>query len=184
ILQNSAKPHVWSGNPTLGLLDNVHRQGAGMLDIRAAIEANAEITPSKLSLGESQAGAATRTLTIRSLPGTGKAVSYTFEHEPALATNGVINGPSEVINPNDPTAGSASVSFSHSTVTVKNNQAASVNVTINAPSGPDHGIYGGYIRIWGDDNPAQLDRAPPTGATAPSPSLTPPHRATACPLWS
>src|SRR5439155_786381 len=60
ILQNSAQPHVWSGNPTLGLLDNVHRQGAGMLDIRAAIEANAEITPSKLSLGESQAGAATR----------------------------------------------------------------------------------------------------------------------------
>ena len=172
ILQNSAKPHVWSGNPTLGLLDNVHRQGAGMLDIRAAIEANAEITPSKLSLGESQAGAATRTLTIRSLPGTGKAVTYTFEHEPALATNGVINGPSEVINPNDPTAGSASVSFSHSTVTVKNNQAASVNVTINAPSGPDHGIYGGYIRIWSDESPAKLYRVPYTGFIGDYQSIT------------
>src|SRR5207245_8863745 len=119
--------------------------GEGMLILVGTKEANAEITPSKLTLGESQAGEATRTLTIRSLPGTGKGVTYTFEHEPALATNGVINGPREVINPNDPTAGSASVSFSPSTVTVKNNQAASVNVTINAPSGPDHGVYGGSI---------------------------------------
>jgi len=30
ILQNSAKPKPWFGNPGLGFLDNVHRQGAGM----------------------------------------------------------------------------------------------------------------------------------------------------------
>src|SRR4029434_4862981 len=36
ILQNSADPHNGSGNPGLGFLDNVHRQGAGMLDIPGA----------------------------------------------------------------------------------------------------------------------------------------------------
>jgi minor extracellular serine protease Vpr len=144
ILQNSAKPHAWSGNPGLGL-ENVHRQGAGMLDILAAIEATAEITPGKLSLGESQAGPATRTLTITSLPGTGKTVTYTFDHEPALATNGAVNAPIVSSAP-------AAVSFSVSSVTVKNNQSGTVNVTITAPATPVSGIYGGYIKISGDDD--------------------------------
>ena len=30
-LQNTARPALWWGNPGLGFLDNVHRQGAGML---------------------------------------------------------------------------------------------------------------------------------------------------------
>jgi minor extracellular serine protease Vpr len=154
ILQNSAKPHPWSGNPGAGLLDNVHRQGAGMLDIQAAIEASAEITPGKLSLGESlQAGPAIRTLTVTSLPGTGKTVTYTFDHEPALATNGMINGPSAITLPS-PSAGYAAVSFSSPSVTVKNNQSASVQVKITPPVDTralDHGIYGGYITISGDD---------------------------------
>jgi subtilisin family serine protease len=143
ILQNSAEPHLWSGNPALGL-ENVHRQGAGMLNILAAIEATAEITPGKLSLGESQAGPATRTLTVTSLPGTGKTVTYTFDHEPALATNGVVNAPGTFV-------ASASVSFSTRAVTVKNNQSSTLNVTITAPTNPVRGIYGGYIKISGDD---------------------------------
>ena len=163
ILQNSAKPHPWNGNPGSGLLDSVHRQGAGMLDILAAIEASAEITPGKLSLGESQAGPATRTLTVTSLPGTGKTVTYTFDHEPALATNGVINGPSAITLPS-PSAGYAAVSFSSPSVTVKNNQSASVQVTITPPADTlalDHGIYGGYITISGDDN--KVYRVPYSG---------------------
>ena len=36
ILQNSASPRLWFGNPALGFLDNVQRQGAGMLAIDAA----------------------------------------------------------------------------------------------------------------------------------------------------
>jgi minor extracellular serine protease Vpr len=163
ILQNSAKPHPWNGNPGSGLLDNVHRQGAGMLDILAAIEASAEITPGKLSLGESQAGPATRTLTVTSLPGTGKTVTYTFDHEPALATNGLINNPSAITVPS-PSAGYAAVSFSSPSVTVKNNQSASVQVTITPPADTlalDRGIYGGYITISGDDN--KVYRLPYTG---------------------
>ena len=56
ILENSADPKPWAGNPGLGFLDNVHRQGAGMLDIDDAILATTKITPGKLSLGESDAG--------------------------------------------------------------------------------------------------------------------------------
>jgi minor extracellular serine protease Vpr len=162
ILQNSAKPHSW-GNPGSGLLDNVHRQGAGMLDIQAAIEASAEITPGKLSLGESQADPATRTLTVTSLPGTGKTVTYTFDHEPALATNGNINAPTAITLPS-PSAGYAAVEFSSPSVTVKNNQSASVQVTITPPANTvalDHGIYGGYITISGDDK--KVYRVPYTG---------------------
>jgi minor extracellular serine protease Vpr len=42
ILQNSADPKNWWGNPGLGFLDNVHRQGAGMLDIPGAIMATTQ----------------------------------------------------------------------------------------------------------------------------------------------
>ena len=51
ILQNSADPKAWGGNPGLGFLDNVHRQGAGMLDIDDAILATTKVEPGKLALG-------------------------------------------------------------------------------------------------------------------------------------
>ena len=53
VLENSADPAVWSLNPGLGFLDDVHRQGAGMVDIDDAINATTTIVPGKLSLGES-----------------------------------------------------------------------------------------------------------------------------------
>ena len=37
LLQNTAVPAPWQGNPGLGFLDQVHRQGAGMLKIDKAI---------------------------------------------------------------------------------------------------------------------------------------------------
>ena len=52
------------GDPGLGFLDNVHRQGAGMLDIDDAILATTKIEPSALALGEGETGLQTRTLRI------------------------------------------------------------------------------------------------------------------------
>ena len=144
LLQNTAVPHPWFGNPSLGLLDNVHRQGAGMLDIRAAIEANTYATPSKLALGETQASPFTRTITITSKPGTGKTVSYTFSHQAALATTNNTFAPGF-------STSAATVSFSTAGVSVKNNQSASVVVTITPPTTPALGLYGGYILASGDD---------------------------------
>jgi minor extracellular serine protease Vpr len=56
ILQNSAEPKNWWGNPGLGFLDNVHRQGAGMLQIDKAIEAIAQITPAKIAAARARPG--------------------------------------------------------------------------------------------------------------------------------
>jgi hypothetical protein len=145
-LQNSADPHLWWGSPGLGFLDNVQRQGAGMLDIRAAIEATAVASPSKLSLGESQAGPQTRTLTLEDLKrDKAHETTYTLSHVPALSTGPDTFVPSFL-------TGFATVTFSAPTVTVKKNHSASVNVTITANASlPDRSLYGGYIVFSGDD---------------------------------
>ena len=90
-------PRPWFGNPSLGFLDNVHRQGGGMIQIPAAIEAEALVTPSKLALGEIEAGgSAVQRIQIRTVDAHGNrgkggqkgnaGVTYTLSHEPALST--------------------------------------------------------------------------------------------------
>ena len=104
IMQNHAQPHLWSGNPTLGFLDLVHRQGAGLIAVDRAAQAEIVVTPSALALGELESGATVqRTLTLASLRRRNHrgwhrhghhwhdddactAVTYTLGHEPALAT--------------------------------------------------------------------------------------------------
>lgn len=134
ILQNSADPRI---NPTLDELYPVHRQGAGMLQIDAAISAAVKIEPGKLSLGESEAGPATRTLTTEN---NGPAsVTYALSHTGALAT-----GPNTFSVTQLPEF--AEVTFSTPAVTVPAGGTATVGVTIAPPPGlADRGLYGGYI---------------------------------------
>jgi subtilisin family serine protease len=137
ILQNTAEPHAWWGNPGLGFLDNVQRQGAGMLQIADAVQATTRIEPSKLALGESQAGPATRTVTLtNSGPA---AVTYDLSHTAALSTGPNTFTPSFL-------TGFAAVSFSAPTVTVPAGGTATVTATITADSTlPDRSLYGGYL---------------------------------------
>lgn len=136
ILQNSADPRVWWGNPGLGFLDNVHRQGAGMLDIPGAILATTKIEPGSLALGESESGPATRTLVVENK---GAAdVTYNLGHVAALATGANTFAPSFSLAP-------ATVGFSTSPLTVPAGGAVSVDVSITAPASPNKGLYGGYI---------------------------------------
>jgi minor extracellular serine protease Vpr len=139
LLQNSADPKNWWGNPGLGFLDNTHRQGAGMLDIVGAIQATATVEPSELALGESQAGPATRTLTIENK---GNApVTYDLGHAPALSTGA---------NTFTPTYSSAfaGVTFSAPSVVVPAKGSATVDVTITANATlAERGIYGGYVTL-------------------------------------
>jgi subtilisin family serine protease len=153
LLQNSADPKAWWGNPGLGFLDNVHRQGAGMLDIDDAILATTKIEPSKLELGESQAGASTKTLTIENSSGT--AVTYDLSNVGALATGANTFVPSFFAN-------FATASFSASSVTVPANSSATVNVTITAPAAPIKGLYGGYI-VFTPQGGGQVYRVPYAG---------------------
>jgi subtilisin family serine protease len=139
ILQNSSAPRPWWGNPTLGYLDNVHRQGAGMLQIANAVRTTTRVEPGKLSLGEFEAGAApiVRTLTVSN---DGPApVTYDLSHTPALATGGSTFTPAFY-------AGFATATFSASTLTVPAGGTATVDVTLTPNAGlPDRSQYGGWV---------------------------------------
>ncbi|MFL6195435.1 MAG: S8 family serine peptidase [Thermoanaerobaculia bacterium] len=141
ILQNTASPRPWWGAPALGFLDNVHRQGAGMLQIADAVRSTTKVEPGKLSLGEFEAGSAptVRTLTIKNQGAA--AVTYNLSHAPALATGGSTFTPSFF-------AGFAAVTFSTPAVTVPAGGTATVDVSV-APDAnlPDRSQYGGYIVV-------------------------------------
>ena len=139
ILQNSADPKPWWGNPGLGFLDNVNRQGAGMLDIDDAILATTSVEPAKIATGESEAGPFSQTLTVTN---SGPVdVTYNLSHVPALSNGSNTFAPSF-------TTGFAAVSFSAPSVTVPAGGSATVDVTITAnPALADRSQYGGYIKF-------------------------------------
>jgi minor extracellular serine protease Vpr len=153
ILQNSADPKVWWGNPGLGFLDNVHRQGAGMLDIAGAILESSRIEPSKLSLGESEAGPVVQTLKIENKSSVD--VTYDLSHIGALSTGANTFSPSFSFNP-------AAVTFSTDSLTVPAGGSASVEVTITAPPAPVGGQYGGYL-VFTPQGEGQTLRVPYAG---------------------
>lgn len=149
ILQNSADPKNWWGNPGLGFLDNVHRQGAGMLDIDDAILATTKIEPAKLSLGEGFPP--TQTLTLEN--NSPDAVTYDLSFVNALSTGGVISPGFFTSN--------ATVAFSSPSITVPAGGSASVNVTITPPTAANH-QYGGYI-VFTPQGGGQVYRVPFAG---------------------
>ena len=144
-LQNTADPAVWSGNPPTGLLEPVHRQGAGMIDIDDAIQTTTWISPSKLALGESEVGAQTRTLTIRNT--SSAPVTYALSNVSAVGTRNTFPALSFLLQ-------SQSVSFSQAgipvtSVIVPAAGSATVDVTVTPPAGAseDKTLYGGYVTL-------------------------------------
>ena len=135
-LQNTAEPKAWWGTGNPAHVEMVHRQGAGMVQIDKAILATTGVKPGKLSLGESEAGPQTRTLTITN--SAASAVTYNLSLVNALSTGGSTFSPGAFL-------GGASASFSPSSVTVPAGGSATVDVTITAPAGPVGGQYGGYV---------------------------------------
>jgi minor extracellular serine protease Vpr len=158
VLQNSADPKPWQGNPGLGFLDQVHRQGAGMLDIDDSVLSTTTVTPAKLALGEGN-GPFTRTLTLQN--SSGSAVTYNVTHSAALATGpsaapaihpfafGVFSAPSTVALP--------------AQVTVPAGGSATVEATItpNAALG-NLAQYGGYV-VFTPSGDGQVYRVPFAG---------------------
>lgn len=147
ILQNSASPKNWSGNPGLGFLDFVHRQGAGMLRIDDAITTATRIKPGKLSLGEGEAGPSSHGITLHNSGST--AVTYTLSSVNAVAT-----GPN-TFAPGTFLANASSV-FNTGSVTVEAGATAAVGVTITPPANLAGGQYGGYLVFTPDDGSATL----------------------------
>ncbi|MBE0686058.1 MAG: S8 family serine peptidase [Anaerolineaceae bacterium] len=137
VLQNSADPKVWWGNPGLGFLDNVHRQGAGMLDIDDAILATTRILPGKISAGEGEIGPFSQTLLITN--NSKQDVTYDLTFVNALSTGGVI-APSFY-------GSDAFVTFESPIITVRSNKTVKLNLTITPATGPVNAQYGGYIEL-------------------------------------
>lgn len=152
ILQNSADPFAWWGNPGSGFLDNVHRQGAGLVDVDDAILAGTRIEPGKISLGEGETGPQTVTLAVENndfVP-----VTYDLSHVTALSTGGVIS-PSFFLS-------NAGAAFGTSPLTVDPGSTETVDVTISPATGPTFGQYGGYIVLTPQDG-GQTHRVPYAG---------------------
>lgn len=152
ILQNSADPKNWQGSPTLGYLDQVHRQGAGMLDIAGSILATTTVTPGKIATGEGEAGPFTQRLTIQNEGS--EAVTYNLSSVNALSTGGVVTPSANLSN--------ATVAFSSTTVEVPAGSSATVDVTITPATGPLYGQYGGYV-VFTPTTAGQVYRVPFAG---------------------
>ncbi|QPF76822.1 S8 family serine peptidase [Roseateles sp. DAIF2] len=152
-LQNTAKPKAWSGNANLGLLDHAFRQGAGMVDIVAAVKAQQFVLPSKISTGESDAGPTVQKLTLRNdalVP-----VTYTLGHVAGVAA-GANTQSGTSYNISGVFDAPATVAFSSPNVVVPAKGVATVTVTITANASlPNRALYGGYITFT-----PQADGAP------------------------
>ncbi|GGC00843.1 S8 family serine peptidase [Cellulomonas carbonis] len=146
ILQNHADPSDWSLAAGNGYVEPVHRQGAGMLDIDAAILATTAVTPGKLSLGESEHGPVEATLTVTN---DGDAdVTYATSVVDTIATSG---------NPDVPTflLGGTTVEMPE-TVTVPAGGSADLTVSIapDAELEAELAQYGGFVVLTPEEGEA------------------------------
>ena len=139
ILQNSADPAPWSLNPGLPFYDNVHRQGAGMIDIDDAITATTIIEPGKISLGEGEAGPTTHTLTIENNGSEDVTYDLTEEWFTVNTTGTFASDLGFWL--------SDGFLIMPSSVFVPAGGEASVDVTFVPPTGPALMTHGGYIRF-------------------------------------
>ena len=142
ILQNSADPVLFGTAPTT-LLEVVHRQGAGLVDIDDAIAADTLLTPGKISLGEGTGG--TRTVSITN--NSPETRTYTLAHDRAVSTFG------STFTPSATTAGATAV-FRRAGVIVTSVEVAAgatetVDVTFTTPALINGLVYGGFLRVTG-----------------------------------
>lgn len=149
-LMNTAKPKAWSGNPNLGLTDAAYRQGAGMVDIMAAVQSQQFVVPSQIATGESEAGPRTTRLTLRN--DADSAVTFTLGHTPGVANSPNVPAPGATSWAIGGTFGAAAgVAYSSNSVTVPARGMATVDVTITAPVAggafSERSLYGGYLTL-------------------------------------
>jgi hypothetical protein len=140
VLQNTAVPANVS--TTVAVLDSAGRQGAGMVRIDQAAQAPVIVTPGKLSLGESAAGPATRTLTLTN---TGSA-AITYDLTGVTAAAAKFNTASSGAWTVPLVTDAATISFAAPSITVPAKGTATVDVTITADAAlADNSIYSGYL---------------------------------------
>jgi subtilisin family serine protease len=133
IFQNSADPALAA--PGVAGFESVHRQGAGMIDIDDAIEADTLITPGKFSLGEGTSEAFQ--LTVKNNGATSR--DYSVVHQNGRVVLGTFP-PHGVANL------SAGVTISPTSFTLAAGQSQTVDVSVTS-IGLQGLLYGGWIRV-------------------------------------
>ncbi|MFY8016638.1 MAG: S8 family serine peptidase [Inhella sp.] len=147
-MMNTSKPRSWAGNPDLGLVEHSFRQGAGMIDVVAAIQSQQFVVPAQIATGESQAGPRAQRLTVRN--DSTSPVTYTLGHRSAVAAgpNVPVTGTGASWNIGGVFDAPANVGFSSTIITVPARGMATVDVTITANATlPERSLYGGYITL-------------------------------------
>ncbi|MDO4242852.1 MAG: S8 family serine peptidase [Actinomyces sp.] len=140
-LRSTAAPVTWTqaaGDPAL--LEPLARQGAGLIAVDRAIQAELETDPSVINLGQSQDYPSGRTQTFTLTNRSAAPVTYALSHVDAVTITG------GSWTPVQGTSSPATVSTDGSSVTVPAGGSATLEVTITAPAGIDDGdFYGGWI---------------------------------------
>ncbi|MFZ5814202.1 MAG: S8 family serine peptidase [Bacillota bacterium] len=165
ILQNTARPVLFS--KSLPYLLPVHRQGAGLIDILAALDYGTKVEPAKLSLGELADGeTVTRSLTVENR--TDAPVTYNVTHTPGLVT-----GPMKNLTNNNFSLYLGPAAVSGDSLTVPAGATATLTVTITAPSGlPARSIFGGWINLVPEGSTGPAARVPYAGMVGDYQGLT------------
>ncbi|MCS6710701.1 S8 family serine peptidase [Brachybacterium sp. EF45031] len=138
---NTADPLDFSLLPGQGLLEPVHRQGAGLLDAVEAVHTTSRIEPVSISLGEGEQGLRTVTVTVQNT--SDAPVTYAVGVRHGVATG------EPTYDPEFSTA-QGIARPSAETITVPARGTASVDVTLGEELGVDGVIYGGWLTFTND----------------------------------
>ncbi len=168
-LLNSADPTLWALNNEIGLLEPVNHQGAGMLDIDDAILATTAVSPSKLSLGESQGGPVTTSVSVTN--GGTAPVTYDITFEDAITTG---QNPADGDSADVPGFYYAeSTVEAPASVTVNPGHTETFDVTISPSADFDLAQYGGYVYLISGEERISIPYAGFAGDYQSLPVLTP-----------
>lgn len=137
LLQTTGTLAAWSQDPTSGLLEPVHRQGGGLIQIVTALTTKQTVSPGKISLGEGSAGPQTTAITLTNT--SDKPVTYAITKSDGVATLGSFI--SKKFFPKKATANMSAPA----PATVPAKGEITVKVRITPPSTPATAIYGGWI---------------------------------------
>ena len=143
LLQNSAEPKLVVRQPGLGFLDNVHRQGAGMLEIDDAVLATANVDPGEARAGRERGRPGRRADADRSTNNGRRAVTYNLSATSAALATGpntfmpsFFNGSAPAVSLQRPDGHRAGR---------RHRPRVDVTITANRRALPDRSLYGGYI---------------------------------------
>jgi minor extracellular serine protease Vpr len=139
ILQSAALPRAWRKSPDTGALEPIQHQGAGLVDVEAALQAELRVQPGKISLGEMEGADARRTLEIENR--SGSAIALEFSHTPAQAL--LPGGP-----PVKTAEGAATVSFDPARLVLPAGGKATVEIGFARPETlPEGSLFGGFLAM-------------------------------------